>query len=307
MGGSPFRWLRGRSPSAAPEADAARRDALLADYVAAEDALRAFTDRNFGRLCAICARWTLMAAKTNAATAGAAAGDDPPAPRPAYATGGAAVTWRLSSWVTNCCNANHALESMSESSLAGIVATRAEGKEWWRRVRRAEGAPCSALTSTGCHLQRGRPELCNKYFCEAVRDYLWHLGGERDGPRLAARLDTLQARWARLYGVYGEAITAGEGAGGNGGRPGPAAVRRAAGWAELLDCLATFDREIAQTIALVARPVTADVVAHRLFKVDGDATLYEPFFEAEVSAIGGSIRARPQPDQPQPEPVHDVG
>jgi hypothetical protein len=68
MGGSPFRWLKGRAAAAAPEADGARRDALLADYVAAEDALRRFTDRNFGRLCAICARWTLLAARTNAAT-----------------------------------------------------------------------------------------------------------------------------------------------------------------------------------------------------------------------------------------------
>ena len=92
---------------------------------------------------------------------------------------------------------------------------------------------------------------------------------------------------------------------GSGGRPGPAAVRRAAGWADLLDCLATFDQEIAQIVALTAPPVTADVVAHRLFKVDGDATLYEPFFEAEVSAIGGSIRTTPSPDQAEPD--HDVG
>jgi hypothetical protein len=305
MGGSPFRWLKGRSPSAATEADGARRDALLADYVAAEDALRVFTNRNFGRLCAICARWTLLAAKTNAAAAAAPDPDASPAKSATASTSpapGVPVTWRLSSWVTNCCNANHALESMSESSLAGIVATRAEGKEWWRRVRRAEGAPCNALTDTGCHLQHGRPELCNKYFCEAVRDYLWQLGGERDGPRLAARLDNLQTRWARVYSVYGEAVTetAPDVPGRRGGLPGPAAIRRAAGWAELLDCLTSFDQEIARAIEQGAKPVTADLLAHRLFKVDGDATLYEPFFEAEASAIGGSIRAGLEPD-------HDPG
>ncbi len=117
----------------------------LTDYTAAEDALRAFTDRNFGRMCAICARWTLLAAQSDA-------------------------KWRLSSWVTNCCNANHALESMSEDSLAGVVASREEGREWWAKVKRAAGAPCAALTGDGCALQRGRPELCNRYFCEAVRD-----------------------------------------------------------------------------------------------------------------------------------------
>ena len=88
-------------------AQVARQEALLADYVAAEGALRDFTDRNFGRLCAICARWTLLAARTN--------------------EGLPAVSWPLSSWVTNCCNANHALESMDESTLAGIVASRQEG------------------------------------------------------------------------------------------------------------------------------------------------------------------------------------
>src|SRR5437867_334041 len=142
-----------------PEAGAADVAAeLLADYVAAEDALRQFTDRNFGRMCAICARWTLYAARINAEeqaevtadpslrsragggrrTAGGSAAGGPPS----------AVGWRLQSWVTNCCNANHALESMSEDSLAGIVATREEGREWWRKVARSATAPCTALTDT---------------------------------------------------------------------------------------------------------------------------------------------------------------
>jgi hypothetical protein len=264
-----------RQPLAAPTPDADRgaadpaadvQAALLADYVAAEDALRAFTDRNFGRLCAICARWTLLAARTNA--------------------GLPAVQWPLSSWVTNCCNANHALESMSESSLAGIVASREEGKAWWREVKRANAAPCNALTETGCHLTRGRPELCNRYFCEAVRDHLWRLGGERDGARLSARLDDLQKRWARLYTVYGEAVTAPEESYQGRGRPGRSAVRRAAGWDEHFAYLERFDAEI----AAATRPVTGDEVAHRLFKVEGDAALYQPFFDAEVDAIGGTIR-----------------
>jgi hypothetical protein len=241
-------------------------DGLLADYVAAEDALRAFTDRNFGRLCAVCARWTLLAAKTNA--------------------GLPALRWRLSSVVTNCCNANHALESMSETSLAGIVATREEGRAWWRAVRRANAAPCTALTETGCHLKRGRPELCNRYFCEAVRDHLWRLGGERHGEALSARLDDLQRRWARLYSVYNEAVTAPEESFAGRGRPGRGAVRRAAGWADFFPFLEAFDAELAGA----TRPVTADEVAHHLFKVEGEAALYEPFFAAELAAIGGTIR-----------------
>jgi hypothetical protein len=32
-------------------------------------------------------------------------------------------------------------------------------------------------------------------------------------------------------------------------------------------------------------------VAHRLFKVEGETALYEPFFTAEVAAIGGDIRS----------------
>ena len=200
----------------------AGQEALLADYVAAEGALRDFTDRNFGRLCAICARWTLLAARTN--------------------EGLPAVSWPLSSWVTNCCNANHALELMDEFTLAGIVASRQEGRAWWRRVRRANKAPCVALTETGCYLTSGRPELCNRYFCEAVRDYLWRLGGERDGERLAARLDDLQKRWARLYAAYGKAVTAPDGEYQRSGRPGPAALRRASGWEEFFPPLAALRR-----------------------------------------------------------------
>jgi hypothetical protein len=267
------------------------REALLADYVAAEGALRAFTDRNFGRLCAICARWTLLAARTN--------------------EGLPALRWPLSSWVTNCCNANHALESMDESTLAGIVASRQEGQEWWRRVRRANRAPCAALTETGCHLTSGRPELCNRYFCEAVRDYLWRLGGERDGERLAARLDDLQKRWTRLYAAYGKAVTAPQSDYQRSGRPGPAALRRASGWDEFFPFLQRFDAEI----AAVARPVTPDEVAQRLFKVEGEPALYEPFFAAEVEAIGGAIRAptHPEPTEagvvraPGPGPAPEVG
>jgi hypothetical protein len=253
--------LRG---GARPQCDGLEQ--ALLDYAAAEDALRAFTDRNFGRLCAICARWTLLAAQSN--------GTDHP-------TNGA-VEWRLSSWVTNCCNANHALESMSDESLAGIVASRAEGKQWWRRVKRAEGGPCVALTGEGCALRRGRPELCNRYFCEAVRDYLWAMGGERHGAQLAARLDALQKDWTRLYDAYGAAVADGR----RGGAVDAQRLRRTAGRDAFLRLLETFDREI----AACARPVEAPFVSDRLFKVSGERTLYEPFFEREVAAIGGSIR-----------------
>ncbi len=252
------------TPGAAGTMDDGLEQALL-DYAAAEDALRAFTDHNFGRLCAMCARWTLLAAKTNTEA-------DTAQP----------VEWRLSSWVTNCCNANHALESMTEDSLAGIVASRQEGKQWWRQVRRAEGGACAALTDQGCALKRGRPELCNRYFCEAVRDYLWMMGGERHGARLAAQLDELQRRWTRLYAAYGDAIAAGRR-----GEPVDAPrVRCETGRDAYLRFLETFDREI----AACARPIAAETVSDRLFKVSGDRGVYEPFFAREVAAIGGSIR-----------------
>lgn len=269
------------APPAEPPPASDWREGLIADYVAAEDALRAFTDRNFGRMCAICARWTLLAARTNAASAESPESDigrrhAPPA-----------VTWRLSSWVTNCCNANHALESMSEDSLAGIVATREEGRAWWQKVQRAAAAPCAALTDQGCALKRGRPELCNKYFCEAIRDYLWILGGDRSGESggasLAARLDSLQARWAKLYATYQDLIGS---AADRPQRPGRFAVRRASGWEDFHPFLDAFDREI----AAVARPVTAQDLAHRLFKVEGEAGLYDPFFAAEVETIAGMVR-----------------
>jgi|GEM_PF-3548574 len=273
------------------------RDALLADYMAAEDALRAFTDRNFGRMCAICARWTLFAARVNAGTAGAV-GEPPAAPRhnetgadgeepqdghqvaQEHGPAGpvpAAIEWRLRSWVTNCCNANHALESMSESSLAGIVASRAEGRAWWRRVKRASSARCAALTEHGCYLSRGRPELCNRYFCEAVRDYLWMLGGAP----LAQMLDEFQRRWSTLYHTYQQAIVPRDGA-----TERRAAVRRRASWAGFFHFLAAFD----QALARRQRPITAADLAQRLFKVEGAASLITPFFEREVAAIDGHIR-----------------
>lgn len=229
----------------------------LRDYVEAEDALRAFTDRNFGRLCAMCARWTLLAAQSD-------------------------TEWRLSSWVTNCCNANHALESMSEESLAGIVASREAGRQWWNAVRRAPAARCSALTDSGCALQRGRPELCNRYFCEAVRDYLWHVGGERNGARLAERLDEMQRRWSALYGAYQRAADRSK----RGEHVAPVRVREEAGTRAFLALLDTFDAEIAATTPRVS----AGLVAQRLFKVSGEPSAFEPFFEREVEAIGGQVR-----------------
>jgi hypothetical protein len=243
-------------------------DAALTDYVAAEDALRAFTDRNFGRLCATCARWTLLSAKVNSER---------------DAQLGPLVGWRLGSWVTNCCNANHALESMDEDSLAGIVASRAEGREWWNRVKRAHAAPCGALTETGCALQKGRPELCNRYFCEAVRDYLWELGGERRGTLLAERLDDVQRRWTKLYETYQRAV---RDARDEVRAMEPKRVRRDAGVADFLALLERFDREIASC----ARPVPASLLTNKLFKVSGEKAVYEPFFEAEVAAVGGEIR-----------------
>jgi len=243
-------------------------DAALADYLAAEDALRAFTDRNFGRMCAMCARWTLYSAKVNAERDAAL---------------GPLVGWRLGSWVTNCCNANHALESMDEDSLAGIVASREEGREWWKRVKQTAEAPCRALTETGCALQRGRPELCNRYFCEAVRDYLWQLGGERNGAQLAERLDDLQRRWIALYQTYQRAVRDAR----DEVRPmQPKRVRKEAGWTEFLAFLARFDAEI----AACARPVDAKLMTERLFKVSGEKAAYEGFWEREVAAIGGQIR-----------------
>jgi hypothetical protein len=326
----------------------ARREALIADYVAAEDAFRAFTDRNFGRMCAICARWTLFAARANADAAdrrpptgdrsdvgrrsavgsaarpapgprtGGGPGDPGPAPRTPGGAGTLAgdpgrreegtggVEWRLSSWVTNCCNANHALESMSEASLAGIVATREEGRQWWQKVRQAAGAPCRALTEHGCYLRRGRPELCNRYFCEAVRDYLWLIGGAKAGAALAERLDDLQRRWATLYAVYQRAIAGrpADGTGGTGGhsadtegaataqaegRPaGPTAraVRHEADWDGFFRALAAFDRDLARH----TRPVTPAEMTGRLFKVTGARGVYEPFWAREVAAIGGRVR-----------------
>ena len=230
----------------------------LTEYTAAEDALRAFTDRNFGRMCAICARWTLLAAQSDA-------------------------QWRLGSWVTNCCNANHALESMSEDSLAGIVASREEGREWWAKVKRASAAPCAALTEEGCALKRGRPELCNRYFCEAVRDYLWQLGGEKRGSQLAERLDEVQRRWTALHGVYQGAIRDAR----DGLRTFRAVrLRREARTDQFLTLLERFDAEI----AVCARPVTAETMTDRLFKVSGEEAVYRPFFEREMAAIGGEIR-----------------
>ena len=232
--------------------------AALGDYVAAEDALRGFTDRNFGRMCAICARWTLLAAQSEA-------------------------KWRLSSWVTNCCNANHALESMSEDSLAGIVASREEGRAWWAEVKRAAAAPCAALTDQGCALKRGRPELCNRYFCEAVRDYLWLLGGERRGAQLAERLDELQRRWTSLYSTYQRAVQDAR----DGLRTFRAVrLRREAGTDSFLELLTRFDAEIAGC----ARPIDAATMTDRLFKVSGDESVYQPFFEREMAGIGGEIR-----------------
>ena len=232
--------------------------AALTEYVAAEDALRAFTDRNFGRMCAICARWTLLAAKSDAA-------------------------WRLSSWVTNCCNANHALEAMSEDSLAGIVASREEGRAWWAEVKRTAEAPCAALTEDGCALKRGRPELCNRYFCEAVRDYLWLLGGEKRGAQLAERLDDLQRRWTALYNTYQRAVRDAR----DGLRTFRAVrLRREAGTDDFLELLGRFDAEI----AACARPIDAATMTDRLFKVSGDESVYRPFFEREMAAVCGEIR-----------------
>lgn len=263
---------------------------ILDDYTAAEDALRAFTDRNFGRMCAICARWTMLAAKVNAgaadtaSTPGADATPLPSTEHPAPPGGRAEpVTWRLSSWVTNCCNANHALEAMADTSLAGVVASREEGAFWWEQVAQAAGAPCVALTEQGCALKRGRPELCNTYFCEAVRDYLWLLGGDKRGARLAARLDDLQQRWGTLYQRYQRAVLDGRL-----GRPLPAPhrLRGEAGWTTFFKALATLD----QDIGAVARAITATDLAERLFKVRGERALYAPFFERELAAIAGTIR-----------------
>jgi hypothetical protein len=243
-------------------------DAALAEYVTAEDALRAFTNRNFGRMCATCARWTLLSSKVNAER---------------DTQLGPLVGWRMGSWVTNCCNANHALEAMDEDSLAGIVASREEGREWWKRVKQSHAAPCNALTETGCALQRGRPELCSRYFCEAVRDYLWQMGGEKRGQQLAERLDEVQRRWTKLYETYQRAV--------RDARDGvramePRRVRREAGVDGFLALLNRFDGEIASC----AHPVTAELMAEKLFKVSGEKSVYEPFFANEVAAVGGEIR-----------------
>ena len=312
----PLAWRRPHLPEAAGGRE------LLDDYVEAEDALRAFTDRNVGRMCAICARWTLYAAQVNAAASEGPNGQ---------------VAWRVQSWVANCCNANHALESMSDESLSGVVASREAGREWWRRVERAAGAPCAALTESGCALKRGRPELCNRYFCEGVRDYLWALGGERHGPALAAQLDELQRRWAALYAEYQKAIreirsqeppesgvsgataaaARGQGShpatgprGGTVPRHGGSApthdqkspksarltnvqyrrrqrVRAASRWQEFFRFLDRFDAAIARH----ARPVTPAEMTERFFKVNGDRNVYEPFFVQEMAAVGGRIRA----------------
>jgi hypothetical protein len=320
-----FAWRRPQLP------DGADGGELLDDYVAAEDALRAFTDRNFGRMCAICARWTLYAAQVNAAADEAPALEDesrasiPPRPSspvlPQREAGGG-VSWRLQSWVANCCNANHALESMSDDSLAGVVASREVGRQWWRKVERAAGAPCAALTETGCSLQRGRPELCNRYFCEGVRDYLWALGGDGHGPQLAAQLDELQRCWAALYTAYQDAIKTIriQSATGVDGRAGvtqgvvprgdaatatsdpspPTAarltnvayrrrerLRASSHWADFFRFLEQFDAAIARH----ARPVSAVELTDQFFKVNGDREAYVPFFAREAAAIGGRIRA----------------
>jgi hypothetical protein len=303
-----FGWRRPHLPATATGQE------LLDDYVAAEDALRAFTDRNFGRMCAICARWTLYAAQVNAeaehrqetddvsvAPTNAPAGSGPPASVPTAEPGAPPLTWRLQSWVANCCNANHALESMSDESLAGVVASREAGREWWRTVERAAQAPCAALTETGCALKRGRPELCNRYFCEGVRDYLWALGGDGHGAALAAQLDDLQRRWASLYAAYQEAIrqVRSEAAAERIPRaPAPARLtnvqyrrrqrlRTTSHWDDFFHFLDRFDAAIAQH----ARAVSADEMTDRFFKVNGDRNAYVPFFVQEVAAIGGRIRA----------------
>lgn len=301
--------------------------AVLEDYITAEDALRAFTDRNFGQMCAICARWTLLvgqvnrAAQANRAAQGSEPGDGLQAgpesatvpesttvPEPAND-----VSWRLGSWVTNCCNANHALESMSDESLAGVVASREHGTAWWQQVQQTSPMPCAALTEQGCSLRRGRPELCNTYFCEAVRDYLWLIGGERRGKRLAQRLDTLQRAWACLYQTYQGAARAARresaangatGAGGTSGTGGASGdrgfnggvevvalrqqLRKHSGWLAFQRLLGDFDREIAWSVCTVTAPEMTD----RLFKVTGNPSVYQPFFAREVAAIGGVIRQR---------------
>jgi len=262
-------------PSDAPDLSTSSSvlDALLTEYTHAEDMLRSFTDRNIGQLCGMCARWTLLVARTNAEGAQV---------RPPRGVPAEAITWRLSSWVTNCCNANHALESMAEDTLAGIVASREEGRQWWKRAQRSQASPCAALTGEGCALKRGRPELCNRYFCEAVRDYLWQLGGERDGSRLAEQLDETQRRWTHLYGAYQDAALRARAS----EFIDPAQVRADAGTDSFLTLLERFDAEIARCI----QPVSAQTVSDRLFKVSGDRSVYEPFFEREVTAINGQIR-----------------
>jgi len=282
---------------------------LLDDYVAAEDALRAFTDRNFGRMCAICARWTLYATQVNAAAAQNQDLDDvsdshahtnQPSSITAPTPGTPPVAWRLQSWVANCCNANHALESMSDDSLAGVVASREAGREWWRTVERAASAPCAALTETGCALKRGRPELCNRYFCEGVRDYLWTMGGDRYGPSLAAQLDELQRRWAALYAEYQKAIRLSRSEVQPAASASPAPghltnvqyrrrrrLRATSRWNDFFRFLDQFDTAIAEHV----RPVSAREMTDQFFKVNGDRNAYEPFFVQEVAAIGGRIRA----------------
>lgn len=285
---------------------------LLEDYAQAESMLRAFTARNFGRMCALCAHWTayLQAAEGHvAATDGAEAAtsqggasgvgsqgealgqaaptsrgqhDEPPG---AGSTSGDEP--RLGSWVTNCCNANHALEAMSRDTLSGLVAAQEHGEEWWRGVETPPSAPCRALTATGCALARGRPELCNAYFCEAVRDYLWLLGGEP----LATQLDRLQQWWRRIYRTYGEAILAGrqDGAAKRGARRrgGPQQrARRETGWGEFPGFLVEFDAALARA----SRGVTVDDLAARMFKVTGDPALWRPFLAAELEAAGGRFR-----------------
>ncbi len=212
----------------------------LAAYVRAEDALHAFLGRNISWLCALCAHRTAFLT-ANGLAAGA--------------------------HCLNCCNENHAIESMNPDTLAGTVARAQYGERWWVNLRSVP--PCRALTAHGCFLERGRPLLCNRFFCEAVRDYLWLLGGQA----LAKRLDTLQEQWISLYRHYSRP-----------GLPGRF-LALLPGWdlptRALIRFLAEFEADLHQK----RRPITLEELERKLFK---DTETY-PQLEAILREKGKAV------------------
>ena len=212
----------------------------LTAYIRAEDALHAFLRRNISWLCTLCAHRTAFLAAS-----GLAAG----------------------ARCLNCCNENHAIESMNPDALAGAVAQAQYGERWWVALR---SVPlCRALTAQGCFLERGRPLLCNRFFCEAVRDYLWLLGGEP----LAKRLDALQEQWMSLYHHYSRP-----------GLPGRL-LGLLPGWDFPTRALVRFLAEFEVDLHRKRRPITLQELERKLFK---DAETY-PQLETILRERGKAV------------------